>query len=278
MRLLNDDIKYLLLDAEKLLKEIIENYTVLEKDIGFEKVAPTALKIKTKQFLENIRSSLDYFAYYLFDNYCKDGLSNKEANQILRRLYFPTTSDKRQFSNVIKDSYPNLSEQCPNIIDAIEKVQKYNYGNNESSWLNLLVKLSNSNKHRYLSLQEGKVFIKGKNVGLNDVHGMNFILNDNLKIKWPGFTIHEGGVTMGDEDIKNGLSLGSAIQNESRHLSGNPILTCEFMFSMTRTMVTWTLTLIWNGCNELFQEIFPEHTFTELNYSENKDEIMLDFD
>ncbi len=158
------DSRYLLHDAERLLGEIgkIHNDSLKMDSI------PPQLKLKIKQFLENVDSALGYEAFNIFSKYCtvpQDKLEQHES-----KLYFPVRNTKKSFDDFINRWYPGLKETKPEIITTLEKYQPFP---NNSVWLSRLKYLVNKNKHRNLSKQSKR---QSGHIGyMEDVMGNKFI-------------------------------------------------------------------------------------------------------
>jgi len=73
-----DDAKHLISDSKETLKEIENAY---QESLNQKTISPRLL-IKTKNFMENLRSALDFTAHGLFDRYA----DQSKAGQ---NIYFP---------------------------------------------------------------------------------------------------------------------------------------------------------------------------------------------
>lgn len=135
-------------ESEKRLENIAlllkETYTQIEEisrlykeSIDLHSFSPT-LNIRIKNFLENLKSSLDYFARYIYEEFC---IPNINA-----RIYFPITkidNDKNTFFSQMKKWFPGLQE---NRLDILEILWLWQPVNNEI-WLLNLRDLCNFYKH-----------------------------------------------------------------------------------------------------------------------------------
>ncbi|MED4267317.1 hypothetical protein [Priestia megaterium] len=147
-----EDSRILIDDAANLLEEIEILYA---RDIEIGEDSPL-LRVRIKQFLENINSALEYAAFTAFTEFCADRVKNERANhfeRIERNVYFPCKLQKDGdygFNKYMNERYPYLDQEKPEVIDVFEKYQPFP---TRSKWLSNLKDLVNSNKHRQLSKQ-----------------------------------------------------------------------------------------------------------------------------
>lgn len=147
------DSQILINDAKNLLGEI---EIIYNRDIKAGEDSPL-LRVRIKQFLDNINSCLDYAAFYIFTKYCADRLKEenlKKFERLEKRIYFPCVlklSEGDSFNEYMNKKFPYLEEENPDIIRIFEKYQPLPA---QSKWLSHLKDLVNSNKHRRLSKQQ----------------------------------------------------------------------------------------------------------------------------
>ena len=129
----------------------IETLRTLHKECLLNKSVTAEFLVEVKNFMENLRSVLDYCARGLFAKY---GQSNKAHPKV----YFPYAippNDKLRFRNeIVERSIPGLLETRPDIVDTLETYQYF--GN--SNWLYLFMRISNENKHEQLTPQVEKQY------------------------------------------------------------------------------------------------------------------------
>lgn len=129
-----------------------ETLSTLHKQCLAEKSVKHEFLIEVKNFMENLRSVLDYCARGLFATY---GHSNK-TNQ---KIYFPyarPSDDKIKFRNeIVERSIPGLLASRPDIVDMLET---YQYFGNTGNWLPLFMRITNENKHEQLTPQVEKQY------------------------------------------------------------------------------------------------------------------------
>jgi len=116
-----------------------------------EKIIKPPLLIEIKNFMENLRSALDYSAHGLFDKY---GDKTKKQN-----IYFPyawsglSSTDFKKM-NIIDSKIPGLSISRPDIVKVIMSYQTFS--SVENDWLPKFMELCNENKHQNLTPQTRK--------------------------------------------------------------------------------------------------------------------------
>ena len=96
--------------------------TAYDKSL-LEKTIRDDLRIDIKNVFENLRSCLDYLAHEIFETHCSVAAKPK-------RLYFPISSSRADFEQVIGRDYPGLEARCQPLFAYLESIQPYN-----SPWL-----------------------------------------------------------------------------------------------------------------------------------------------
>jgi hypothetical protein len=137
-------------------------------------------KVDTKNYLENLRSILDYIT----------GDINKKLSNPAKRPQFPYSKNATDFANSVNKNLPNLNVEKTDLYNLIESIQSFS---SNDSWLTDLCELTNNAKHNNLlqtqeDLKKG-IFIPGF---IKSVNSEVFI--DNLKI---------GGETFKNFQIKD---------------------------------------------------------------------------
>ncbi len=142
-------------DAEELISHSrtkLETIQRLHDRSVKEQVIDPLLSIEIKNFMENVRSALDYCACALFSKY---GYSNKPNPKI----YFPyakLADNKVTFQGQIVDrAIPGLTSRRPDIVDVLSSYQHFG---NTGNWLPLFMELTNENKHHKLTPQTTKEY------------------------------------------------------------------------------------------------------------------------
>ncbi|MDO4926917.1 MAG: hypothetical protein Q3980_14820 [Turicibacter sp.] len=130
------DARDLLNQSIKLLPEIRDLYirSLSNDELSLD------LKLKLKNCLEYIRSSLDYIANHIFQTYCKPNYSPSKLREVENRIYFPMDKKQEQFEKNMNLKFKGLPS---NLKTVLESYQPYN----DNEWMNYLKKLTNQNKH-----------------------------------------------------------------------------------------------------------------------------------
>ena len=129
-----------------------ETLRTLHKQCLAEKSVKPEFLIEVKNFMENLRSALDYCARGLLAKYGH----SKKTNP---KIYFPyagPSDDKIKFRNdIVERSIPGLLARRPDIVDMLET---YQYFGNTGNWLPLFMRITNENKHEQLTPQVEKQY------------------------------------------------------------------------------------------------------------------------
>lgn len=100
------------------------------------------INVSIKNYLENMRSVLDYLAEQIFK---ENEIQHKSEKG---KTYFPIYSrDLKSFKQNITKSFPNLEKQNPEIYSKLEKIQFYNDPKSRI-WMEYFVNLVNEYKHK----------------------------------------------------------------------------------------------------------------------------------
>lgn len=134
-----------------------------------EKSIKSVLLIAIKNFMENLRSALDFTARGLYSKY---GAPSKADP----RIYFPYAVKHQSLSAFrkskrIEQCIPGLRSSRPDIVTAVEEMQHWNSG---YAWLPDFMDLNNENKHERLTPQtrkeskQLKISSGGASIGLGE--------------------------------------------------------------------------------------------------------------
>jgi hypothetical protein len=142
-------------DALELVKHSEENLKIIislhQQCLEEQAIKPLFL-IEIKNFMENVRSALDYCASALFAKY---GYSKKAYPKI----YFPyakLTDDRHKFrTEIVERTIPGLLFSRP---DIVIKLESYQHFGNSGKWLPLFIEITNENKHEHLTPQTQKLY------------------------------------------------------------------------------------------------------------------------
>ena len=140
-----DDARVLVHHAREDLEKIKKDY---EASLA-EKTVKPALLVEIKNFMENLRSALDFAAHGLFEKYG----SSKKADP---RVYFPyakADQDLTQFrtANRMETCIPGLATSRPDVVRVLEELQ--HFGSKAMDWIPIFMDLNNENKHQRLTPQ-----------------------------------------------------------------------------------------------------------------------------
>lgn len=170
----------LMKDSEATLSTIEGLYkqSLSSKDIG------TQLPIRIKNFLDNLRSSLDFIAREIFERFCVNAVSGKTI-----QVYFPilrSSANQQDFDAFMNGRFPSLKDISPPLYAKLESYQVFKSKDND--WLTQFNELCQENKHEQLSPQ---IRTEDKSVRLSDDKGRSVSWNEGVKFG-PG-----GGITFG---------------------------------------------------------------------------------
>ena len=141
-----------------------------------QKEVPRSLLIDIKNFMENLRSALDYIAHDIYEVLIK-----KEGEKIIERVYFPYGKTESSFESNLDSNLPDLKILNPNIYTLIKSVQPHQC---QDDWLYNFCCILNEKKHDTLSPQ-----IK------NERQTMTASTNElsvTMPINNPNFSVYQG--------------------------------------------------------------------------------------
>lgn len=173
-----EDAKELIVECKSTIKEIKAAY---DESLSEQAIKPKLL-IKIKNFMENLRSALDFTAHGLFDKY---GDHSADTN-----IYFPYAwegLDKTGFQSKkrIEKCIPGIMSNRPDIALKIESYQHFE--STENRWLPIFMDLNNENKHQKLTPQTRKEIrelrISSDNVGIRISGNAGIKITGNAYIK-----------------------------------------------------------------------------------------------
>lgn len=129
-----------------LIIEMKEQYSVItdlyNKSLS-QKDVPVNLQVKIKNFFENAKSTLDYIAHEIANNY---NIKNKI-------IYFPICSGDSisSFDRTISKNLPNIKLKNTELYNYLESLQPYHKNN---AWFKSFATITNEKKHVLLSPQK----------------------------------------------------------------------------------------------------------------------------
>lgn len=186
------DAQALVKTAEAQLPHIRRAYEAAlhEKEISAD------LRVSIKNFMENIRSALDFCACAVFEKYGHSKSSKP-------RIYFPyalASQDRATFvgSGRIETCIPGLAASRPDIVTALIELQ--HFGSRGYTWLPEFMELTNENKHQRLTPQVRKeqkeLRISGGGASIGIGEGASISIGPGASISIGGAII-QGGQTFG---------------------------------------------------------------------------------
>ena len=166
-----DDVNALLEVVDELLQKIQSEY---DESLSNKTISPK-LSVHIKNYLENLRSPLDYLACEI----CENILSINKAN----KTYFPISCENNKaFVSHIAKYLPGLDTVNPSLHKVLEQLQLYKLSGCKA--LPKLSKLVNENKHNRLSPQTRT---EKRGLIINFPGGANISMG-------PGTSISGGGI------------------------------------------------------------------------------------
>ena len=171
------------------------------KDHGYES------QFEIKSILENLRSILDYSAYY-----------TAEKLKIKNKVYFPYAKKEIEFKRNFKNNFGEIRNEYPKLYSLMEDLQPYKCGDN---WILILCNATNKFKHRnpleiqinyHTKKQITKLDIPGIQCGQ---FGINQINSGKLNVEIGSMTFNN--IPMDDFTIEDGILKVS----KSAHISPN---------------------------------------------------------
>lgn len=158
------------------LKSIKQQYILALQ----EKQIPTSLQIDVKNFMENLRSALDYMAHDIYEIVIKPE-RDKAGEKGIESIYFPYGETKKHFESAVASNLPNLKSLRPSIYATIEEIQPHSCGDN---WLYDFCRIVNKKKHDTLTPQK-RTESKTMTASTNNA-------SVTIPINNPNFSIHQG--------------------------------------------------------------------------------------
>ncbi|MCP2028096.1 hypothetical protein L1276_003264 [Flavobacterium sp. HSC-32F16] len=236
-----EDAIALITESKEIFVEIKKAY---EESLHEHEIKPKLL-IKIKNFMENLRSALDFTAHHLFDKY---GVAVAGNNNV----YFPyawtgLTLDEFRRKNLIQNRIPGLIVNRPDIAAEIESYQYFSRA--ENYWLPKFMELNNENKHQRLTPQTRKE-TKELNVKSKD-GAVTLKVSPNQSIILPeGVTLKMGNAT-----IRGGQSFSLESPPVIINGTNEIIIWVSFEFTDINEPVLSLLENALNGCFKIVSEL-----------------------
>lgn len=186
-------------DANELIKHAEGDFPKIREaykaSLHSKEVSGT-LRVQIKNFVENLRSALDFSARGLFEKY---GMSPRPNPKI----YFPfatASQDRAAFekSGRIEACIPGLSASRPDVVQSLLEMQ--HFASHGYKWLPDFMDLTNENKHERLTPQVRKeskeLRISGGGASISIGEGASISIGPGASISIGGAVIR-GGQTFG---------------------------------------------------------------------------------
>lgn len=141
-----EDVIELIEYSEKDLSRIKDEYNSALR----QKEIPTSLRIDVKNFMENLRSAMDYIAHDVYEAAIEKYREQTSKNQV-KNIYFPYGKDKNDFKSRTESNLPELELLNKKVYSIIESIQPHFCGEN---WLYDFCNILNEKKHERLTPQE----------------------------------------------------------------------------------------------------------------------------
>ncbi|WP_153979273.1 hypothetical protein [Paenibacillus xylanilyticus] len=236
------DAIVLLKRAEKQLKTVSERYNSSLKSGLIDPELPG----DTNDFLNSCRSALDYLAWDIFTEKCKPGLSEDRVKDLEHKVQFPSKPTRKSFNKAVKDTFPDLKKNSPDIVDVLRDAQCFSTPYNKT-WIYALRNLNNGSKHRHLTVQSNQETLYAKDLHVK-FGGTSIIMKDSTFVMPKGTVLFDlGGSQITSEDLDN----HPAVINMEINLSN------DIVFVDIRRPVLSTLEEIYEGSSNVTKRLIP---------------------
>ena len=209
-----NDAKALLQHAKGKLPDIKAEY---EASLS-KKNVEVSLLVDIKNYMENLRSALDFSAYGLFESYETSNRSNP-------KIYFPYAPLSQSFAefrqnNRIEVCIPGISTSRPDVVSRLEAYQ--HFSSTDNKWLPLFMDLNNENKHQKLRKERKQLNITSGGAGISLGQGSSISLGAGASIQMGGMKILGGQTISTDSPAKTiGPGQQTVITWVSFHFTSN---------------------------------------------------------
>lgn len=195
------------------------------------------LLIEIKNFMENLRSALDYSAHGLFDKF---------DIKVNGNIYFPYA--KLEANSLIFEKYINkkISRIKLNKPDIYAKLESYqHFSSPHNTWLPKFMDLNNKNKHVYLVPQ---VKVEYKELTMNITGGPTIILKNNASLNI------KGDILINKEKF-SGRQINAENPFEHKDIKNEVKTWISFNFSINNEPVLPLLESALNGVDKIVSEL-----------------------
>jgi hypothetical protein len=238
-----DQVHALLDHAGADLKKIEEQYGQALNSNSI----PPSLQIDIKNYMENLRSALDYSAHDVYEHRVAPHRSASGQSEI-SKIYFPYGKSENDFKSAAGSSLPDLKSLAPTVYAALEAVQPYKVGDN---WLYDFCSILNEKKHDTLTPQ-----VREEKRGLEiNMGGAAIKMSPGASISGSGhIRTRVGGITLQDDTI-SGDSPARRIQGDVKQ---TVVRWVSFKFADTGIEVLPLLKKALAGIESLSKDVYKE--------------------
>ena len=235
-----ENVNSLLNHAKTDLDKIESEYNNALKN----KNIPDSLKIDIKNFLENLRSVLDYLAHDIYEQKVHP-VRIANGDPPIQKIYFPYGKTSNNFNFRLGTCFPNLSNIDNDLFLLIEGIQPFKAGD---SWLLDFCNVTNEKKHNSLTPQErSETQTMTASVGGTSV---------TMPINNPNFSIHQGSnckVTLGGVPVR---FTNQEIKPLGPGLQRTITTWVSFKFSNTNINVLPFLKKVYSSINSFSNQVY----------------------
>ena len=238
-----DQVDALIEHAKTDLEKIEEQYNkALE-----ETTIPSSLQIDIKNYMENLRSALDYIAHDIYEQQIAPHRASTGKPEI-SKIHFPYGKTENDFKSGVGSNLPELKNVSQDLYSTLETIQPYK---TEDNWLFDFCRTLNEKKHDTLTPQK-----KEERRGLDiDFGGEKIQMGPGSSISGTGFIgakaggIHLQGDTISGDSPAQRIS-GKAKQTIIRWIS--------FKFADTGVEVLPLLKKALTGIEDLSNDVYQK--------------------
>ena len=238
-----DQVDALIEHAKTDLEKIEKQYNkALE-----ETTIPSSLQIDIKNYMENLRSALDYIARDIYEQQIAPHRASTGKPEI-SKIYFPYGKTENDFKSGVGLSLPELKNVSQDLYNTLETIQPYKIGDN---WLFDFCRTLNEKKHDTLTPQK-----KEEKRGLDiDFGGAKIQMGPGSSISGTGFIGTEaGGIHLQGDTISG----DSPAHRTSGKVKQTIIHWISFKFADTDVEVLPLLKKALTGIEDLSNDVYQK--------------------
>ena len=239
-----DQVSALINHAKNGLKIIEQQYsTSLESQI-----IPVSLQIDIKNFMENLRSALDYIAHDIYDQKISAHRVSTGKPEITK-VYFPYGQVENDFRSGIGSNLPELKTLSQDVYDLLESIQPYKIGDN---WLYDFCNILNEKKHNSLTPQTRQ---EKRGLTINFGGGASIQMGPGASISGGGFIgTGLGGIHLQGDKISG----DSPAHNIRGQVQQTVTIWVSFLFSNSNVEVLPLLQKGLHGIENLSKKVYTK--------------------